>query len=216
MKQVGQQLGEMIRRHSNLSKREALARSIDLLTRVGIPEASRRVRDYPHEFSGGQRQRIMIAMAISCGPRLLIADEPTTALDVTIQAQILDLMLELRLESGMGLLLITHDLGIVARVCERVVVMYAGRVVEDALVADLFRRPRHPYTAALLASIPRIDMPNRATGAIPGAPLRATESIEGCAFRPRCSRAVERCTDLPVLEEIGVRHFAACWLSQDL
>jgi len=216
MKRVGAQLGEAIRRHSALTRSEARARSIELMRRVGIPEAGSRIDDYPHEFSGGQRQRIMIAMAISCGPRLLIADEPTTALDVTIQAQILDLMAELRSETTMGLLFITHDLGVIARVCERVVVMYAGRIVEDAPVDVLFEHPRHPYTVGLLASVPRIDEAPRVVRPIPGAALRATERIAGCAFRPRCPHAVERCVEQPALQAVGERHLVACWRSREL
>lgn len=212
MKQVGWQLMEMIRAHSEVSKQEARQQSIALLTRVGIADAAHRMRDYPQQFSGGQRQRIVIAIGIACGPRLLIADEPTTSLDVTIQAQILDLLTTLRSETGTGLLLITHDLGVVARVCERVVVMYGGRIVEDAPGTELFARPRHPYTAALLASTPRIDRPELDVKPIAGYPLHPTEKPIGCAYRSRCSRAFDRCVEQPPLLQVGSRHTSACWL----
>ena len=180
-KRVGGQIGETIRKHESLSPDEVRLKVVDLLGRVGIPEPARRAREYPHQFSGGQRQRIMIAMAIACSPGLLIADEPTTALDVTTQAQIFDLILDLRAEFGMAILLITHDLSVVARVCDRVLVMYAGRLIETAQASTLFRQPLHPYTAGLLASIPRIDQPNREMVPIRGTPLDATERVEGCA-----------------------------------
>jgi oligopeptide transport system ATP-binding protein len=216
MKRVDQQLTEALRLHLGLSRREASQRSIELLQRVGIADAARRVRDYPHQFSGGQRQRIMIAMAISCKPLLLIADEPTTALDVTVQAQILDLICELQAELRMGVLLITHDLSVVARVCNRVLVMYAGRLVEEAPSELLFDHPRHPYTSGLLASVPRIDMPTLDIQPIPGVPLPATARPSGCPFRPRCRHSITRCSEQPPLEEVGPSHFSACWRSTEL
>ena len=214
MKQVGRQLMEMIQAHSHMSSQEARTKSIALLSRVGIADAAQRFRDYPHEFSGGQSQRIVIAMGIACGPQLLIADEPTTALDVTIQAQILDLLLDLRSEIGTALLFITHDLGVIARVCERVVVMYGGRVVEDASATELFANPRHPYTVALLASTPRIDKPEQRVEPIDGYPLHPTEKPTGCAYRSRCSRAFDRCVERPPLFQIGAHHTSACWLGE--
>ena len=214
-KRVGGQVGEAIGKHEGLSSREVRGKVIDLLGRVGIPEPERRSRDYPHQFSGGQRQRIMIAMAISCSPGLLIADEPTTALDVTTQAQIFDLILDLRAELGMAILLITHDLSVVARVCDRVLVMYAGRLIETAPSRAIFRQPLHPYTAGLLASIPRIDQPDRELTPIRGAPLDATERVEGCAFRSRCPHSFERCGVQPSLDAVGPDRFVACWRSRD-
>ncbi len=213
-KRVGGQIGETIRKHESLSPDEVRLKVVDLLGRVGIPEPARRAREYPHQFSGGQRQRIMIAMAIACSPGLLIADEPTTALDVTTQAQIFDLILDLRAEFGMAILLITHDLSVVARVCDRVLVMYAGRLIETAQASTLFRQPLHPYTAGLLASIPRIDQPNREMVPIRGTPLDATERVEGCAFRPRCPYSFERCNEQPALEGSGPEHLVACWRSR--
>jgi oligopeptide/dipeptide ABC transporter ATP-binding protein len=214
-RRIGGQVGEAVRKHQRLSRDEAAARVVDLLHRVGIPDPQRRARDYPHQFSGGQRQRIMIAMALAGSPDLLIADEPTTALDVTTQAQIFDLLLDLRAEFGMAILLITHDLSIVARLCDRVLVMYAGRIVEAGTARAIFARPRHPYTAGLLASIPRIDQPAREVRPIRGAPLDATERVEGCAFRPRCPRASDACSRQPPLEAVGPRQVAACWHSRE-
>jgi peptide/nickel transport system ATP-binding protein len=187
-----------------------------MLRKVHIPEAVRRVKQYPHELSGGMRQRVMIAMALACGPRLLIADEPTTALDVTIQAQILELMRELRDETGASIILITHDLGVVAEMAHRVVVMYAGRKVEEAPVEELFARPRHPYTRGLLGSMPHLGDSVEETGKrlveIPGMVPSLKEATPGCLFAPRCPNASERCrTDVPPLEPQGPRHWAACW-----
>jgi oligopeptide/dipeptide ABC transporter ATP-binding protein len=216
MKRVDQQLTEGLRLHLGLSRLEASRRGIELLERVGIGDASRRVRDYPHQFSGGQRQRIMIAMAISCRPLLLIADEPTTALDVTVQAQILDLICELQAELRMGVLLITHDLSVIARVCNRVLVMYGGRLVEEAPSISLFDHPRHPYTSGLLSSVPRIDMPIFDIQPIPGLPIAATARPTGCPFRPRCRHSISRCSEQPPLEEVEPGHFSACWRSTDL
>jgi len=215
-RRVGGQVGEAVRKHEQASRSEATAKVIDLLRRVGIPDPERRARDYPHQFSGGQRQRIMIAMALAGSPELLIADEPTTALDVTTQAQIFDLLLDLRAEFGMAVLLITHDLSIVARVCGRVLVMYAGRIIEEGTVGAIFARPRHPYTAGLLASIPRVDQPARKIKPIRGAPLDATERVEGCAFRPRCPHAADACSKQPSLEVIGPQQRAACWRAREV
>jgi oligopeptide/dipeptide ABC transporter ATP-binding protein len=215
-RRVIDQIAEMLRHHEGQSGADARPAAIELLTRVGIPDATRRARDYPHQFSGGQRQRVMIAIAIACRPQLLIADEPTTALDVTTQAQILDLLLGLRAELGMSLLLITHDLSVVARVCDRVLVMYAGRLVEDGATRDVFRHPRHPYTAGLLRSIPRLDRPGRAMHAIPGEPVDATERVDGCAFVPRCPLATGKCRERPELFAVAENHYAACWRSDEV
>ena len=215
-KRVGDQIAESIRQHTTTSKRDAREQAVDLLARVGVPDARRRAREYRHQFSGGQRQRIMIAMAIACSPGLLIADEPTTALDVTTQAQILDLMLDLREELSMGILLITHDLSVVARVSDRVLVMYAGRLVETGSAAAIFGRPMHPYTAGLLASIPRLDRPDRIIQPIEGTPLDATEQIVGCPFRPRCPLAVSRCETRPELDVVAPGRLAACWRAAEV
>src|SRR5215213_8103282 len=212
---VGRQLGETLRLHQGLDKRAAEDRSVEMLNLVGIPEARRRVREYPHQFSGGMRQRVMIAMALACNPKLLIADEPTTALDVTIQAQILDLMRDLKRRVGAAIILITHDLGVVAEVAERVMVMYAGRKVEEAPVAELFRSPRHPYTQGLLGAVPKLG--SSLTGAarrlaeIPGQVPSLKGRIEGCVFAGRCALATDLCRQVaPGLEEKGPRHIAAC------
>src|SRR5437660_7496221 len=194
---VGRQLGETLRLHQGLDKRAAEERSIEMLALVGIPEPRRRVREYPHQLSGGMRQRVMIAMALACNPKLLIADEPTTALDVTIQAQILDLMKDLKRRVGAAIILITHDLGIVAEVAARVMVMYAGRKVEEAAVADLFRSPRHPYSQGLLAAVPKLgsSLAGSATklAEIPGTVPSLKQRIEGCIFASRCRYATELC-----------------------
>jgi len=195
---VGEQIAEALRQHRKLGRREALARAVELLGRVGIPDADRRVRDHPHQMSGGMRQRVMIAIALSCHPALLVADEPTTALDVTVQAQILELFQHLRDagDSDLGLLFITHNLGVVAEIADRVLVMYCGRIVEEGPVREVFRDPRHPYTRGLLSSIPRVDA---ATGervplaAIPGTVPGPGERRQGCAFAPRCVFAEPRC-----------------------
>jgi peptide/nickel transport system ATP-binding protein len=212
---VGRQIGETLRMHQGLDKPAALARAVELLTLVGIPEPARRVGEYPHQLSGGMRQRVMIAMALACNPRLLIADEPTTALDVTIQAQILQLMLDLKRRVGAAIILITHDLGVVAEIAERVMVMYAGRKVEEAPVAELFRSPRHPYTRGLLGALPKLG--SSLTGAarrlaeIPGQVPSLKNQVEGCVFAGRCSLATELCREVtPGLEEKGPRHIAAC------
>jgi oligopeptide transport system ATP-binding protein len=211
---VERQLTEVIERHTDRRGRAATTHAIELLERVGIPGAARRVKEYPHQFSGGMRQRVMIAMAISCSPRLLIADEPTTALDVTVQAQILELLGRLRADLGMALLLITHDLGVVAGVADRVAVMYAGRVVEEGPVALALDDPTHPYTLGLLASAPRLDQPRGLTvRPIPGYPPDMTAPPAGCAFRARCPAAHDRCLDDPRLEPVAADHRRACWAS---
>jgi len=205
---VGLQITEVIRRHRDKSRKEATEMAVDLLRRVGIPDAPRRVHEYPHQLSGGMRQRVLIAIALACEPKLLIADEPTTALDVTIQAQILELLKELVADSGTALILITHDLGVVAGLCDEVHVMYAGRVVESAPRRQLFASPRHPYTGGLLASIPRLDAPRgQPLQPIPGSPTETLPWAEGnCAFAPRCGNRIERCIELtPLLEPVDGR-----------
>jgi oligopeptide transport system ATP-binding protein len=211
---IGQQIAEPLRLHRDLSDGAARTRVIELLELVGIPSPASRVDAYPHQFSGGMRQRVMIAMALACEPRLLIADEPTTALDVTIQAQILDLLQRLRRELGMALILITHDLGVVAGIVDRVNVMYAGHVVESAPVDDVFHDPRHPYTDGLMGSIPRMDRPRRdRLQAIRGVPPDLVEPPPGCAFQPRCPYAIERCAvEAPPLLAVAPDHESACWV----
>jgi oligopeptide transport system ATP-binding protein len=211
---IGRQIGEALELHKGMDRKAARQRTIELLELVGIPSARARVDDYPHQFSGGMRQRVMIAMAISCEPRLLIADEPTTALDVTIQAQILDIMLRLRRELGMALILITHDLGVVAGVCDRIAVMYAGHIVEEATAEDLFAEPRHPYTLGLLRSLPRIDEPRRERLIpIEGLPPDLVDLPPGCPFAPRCAYAVARSeTERPELRVVEPGHRVACWV----
>ncbi|MEU1373426.1 ABC transporter ATP-binding protein [Streptomyces triculaminicus] len=200
---VGYQLGEMYRVHQGLSKKEAKAKAIDLMDRVRIPAAKERVNDYPHQFSGGMRQRIMIAMALALEPDLIIADEPTTALDVTVQAQVMDLLAELQREYNMGLILITHDLGVVADVADKIAVMYAGRIVETAPVNELYKRPAHPYTRGLLDSIPRLDQKGQELYAIKGLPPNLLHIPTGCAFNPRCPKATDLCrTDIPALHQV--------------
>ena len=211
---VGDQIAESVRIHRGLKGRAARERALEMLKLVGIPEAARRLDDYPHQLSGGMRQRVMIAMALACDPKLIIADEPTTALDVTIQAQILDLLAGLRERLGMAILLITHDLGVVAEMCDDVVVMYAGRVVERGPVADVFTTPQHPYTEALLQSIPMLGMtqaePLRVIrGSVPS-PL---DWPEGCRFRPRCDYAFDKCVELPPLLAVPPQE-SACWLCE--
>nr|WP_307821611.1 ABC transporter ATP-binding protein [Streptomyces coffeae] len=200
---VGYQLGEMYRVHQGLSKKEAKAKAIELMDRVRIPAAKERVGDYPHQFSGGMRQRIMIAMALALEPDLIIADEPTTALDVTVQAQVMDLLAELQREYNMGLILITHDLGVVADVADKIAVMYAGRIVETAPVHELYKRPAHPYTRGLLDSIPRLDRKGQELYAIKGLPPNLLKIPSGCAFNPRCPKAQDICTtEIPALDPV--------------
>jgi len=210
---IGKQVAEPFRLHRGMSKRQALEEATELLARVAIPDPASRMNSYPHEFSGGMRQRVMIAMALACGPKLIIADEPTTALDVTVQSQILALLKELTRELNSALLLITHDLGVVARYADRVAVMYAGRIVETASAPDLYRNPRHPYTQGLLASIPRLD---DASGSrlipINGQPPDLARIPVGCAFAVRCPYVAEQCrTDCPVLETVAANHSSACF-----
>ena len=211
---VGEQIAEAVMIHQGKSRAEAWARAAEMLTLVRIPDAARRVKDYPHHFSGGMRQRVMIAMALSCHPQLLIADEPTTALDVTIQAQILKLMLELKASIGAAILLITHDLGVVAETCQRVIVMYAGRKVEEADVLDLFDRPLHPYTRGLMASIPRHRRgvaPARRLQEIQGIVPNLRDPISGCPFAPRCPQATELCVAEAPPERTAGGHSVSCW-----
>jgi len=208
---VGSQIAEAIRLHRSVSRGEAWQRAVELLAEVGIPEPERRALDYPHQLSGGMRQRVMIAIAISCEPRVLVADEPTTALDVTIQAEILDLLRVLRERRGMALLLITHDLGVVAQQADEVAIMYAGRIVEHGSVLDIFDHPLHPYTQALFRSIPGIHGRRERLEAIPGQVPDLLRLPSGCTFRDRCSREVPDCaTIVPPLEEKAPRHRAAC------
>jgi peptide/nickel transport system ATP-binding protein len=210
---IGDQIAEAVVIHQKKSRAEGMARAIEMLRVVRIPDPEKRVHDYPHQFSGGMRQRAMIAMALSCNPKLLIADEPTTALDVTIQAQILKLMVELKSEIGAAIMLITHDLGVVAETCQRVIVMYAGRVVEEADIYELFDRPMHPYTRGLMASIPRLKKPGaRRLSEIAGIVPNLREPIPGCAFAPRCTMATERCRrEAPTLATHGPDHRVSCW-----
>jgi oligopeptide transport system ATP-binding protein len=209
---VGRQITEVLETHLAMEPREARLRAVELLTLVGIPSAERRLDDYPHRFSGGMRQRVMIAMAVACRPKLLIADEPTTALDVTIQAQILDIIANLQREMGMSVIMITHDLGVVAGMADRVCVMYGGRIVEQGTTAEVFADPRMPYTAGLLGSIPRLDRPDeRRLVPIRGAPPGELGASNACRFRPRCDHAQARCAQsAPRLRDFGSGHLAAC------
>lgn len=214
---VGYQLVEPLREHLGLSKKAARVRAAELLELVGIPSASDRLNDYPHQFSGGMRQRVMIAMALACDPKVLIADEPTTALDVTIQAQILELVRKLRRELGMGIVWITHDLGVIAGIADRVVVMYGGQIVEHASVERLFESPAHPYTRALLATMPSVDG-DRADKllSIPGQPPNLSQHPTSCSFAPRCEHAFARChAENPPIRDIDEGHQVACWLDQE-
>jgi len=213
----GEQIAEALRLHEGLGRREAMDKTVDMLKLVHIPNAERRVKEYPHQLSGGMRQRIMIAMALSCNPKLLIADEPTTALDVTIQAQILELLNELKAKLKMAVMLITHDMGVIAETAQRVVVMYAAKVAEEAPVAELFKEPLHPYTQGLLRSIPRIDLAateRRRLETIPGTvPTLRGEIAPGCRFAPRCPFVKSVCTEKdPVLKEVKSGHKVSCWL----
>jgi oligopeptide/dipeptide ABC transporter ATP-binding protein len=212
---IGKQLGEVFRLHfSELSENQIQEQSVELLNKVGIPEPRQRMEEYPHQISGGMRQRVMIALALACKPDILIADEPTTALDVTIQAQILDLIKKLQNETGMAVIFITHDLGVIAETCEDVVVMYAGKVAETASAIDLFKNPKHPYTQGLLESIPRLETPRKTKlKIIQGMVPSLYELPSGCRFRNRCPHAMEVCaTEPPPLIPVGEDHFAACYL----
>ncbi|MEV6791074.1 ABC transporter ATP-binding protein [Streptomyces sp. NPDC051320] len=208
---VGEQLGEMFVVHMGMSRKDAKARSVELMDTVRIPAAKERVNQFPHQFSGGMRQRIMIAMALALEPDLIIADEPTTALDVTVQAQVMDLLAELQREYHMGLILITHDLGVVADVADKIAVMYAGRIVETSPVHEIYKRPAHPYTEGLLASIPRLHQKGQELYAIKGLPPNLLRIPPGCAFHPRCPRAREVChTDVPPLYVVNEERRSAC------
>jgi peptide/nickel transport system ATP-binding protein len=213
---IGEQIAEAIRLHEGLGRRDAMAKTVDMLKLVHIPNPERRVKEYPHQLSGGMRQRVMIAMALSCNPKLLIADEPTTALDVTIQAQILELLNELKAKLGMAVMLITHDMGVIAETAQRVMVMYAGKVVEEAPVRELFKEPLHPYTQGLLRSIPRIDLAatqKQRLEAIPGVVPSLLNLPKGCRFTPRCPHAKPVCSEQePVLKEVRPGHKVSCWL----
>jgi len=208
---VGDQISETYRRHRGVGRRDGMNRAVEMLDLVGIPQARARVKEYPHEFSGGMRQRVMIAMALCCEPRLLIADEPTTALDVTVQAQILELLLEMKDELGMSIILVTHDLGVVAEVCDRVAVMYAGELVETSPVGPLFRDPQHPYTAGLMSAMPQLGARGRRLSVIPGRTPEPWAMPEGCRFGPRCAHHTAACdrTGIP-LAEIGAERASRC------
>lgn len=212
---VGQQIIETVRLHQGISKKEAREHAVDMLRKVGIPRPESIIDEYPHQLSGGMRQRVMIAMSISCNPELLIADEPTTALDVTIQAQILDLIRRLNEEQGTAVMMITHDLGVVAEMCHRVAVMYAGKVVEEGPVRDIFKNPLHPYTQGLIASVPRMDETRERLYSIPGnVPILST-SMQGCRFAPRCPHVMDICRrSLPELTLQDDRHSSRCWLHE--
>jgi len=213
---VGEQIAEAIRLHEGANRRQALEKTVEMLRLVKMPNPEQRVKEYPHQLSGGMRQRVMIAMALSCHPKLLIADEPTTALDVTIQAQILDLLNELKARLGMAVMLITHDMGVIAETAQRVAVMYAAKVVEEAPVVELFKEPLHPYTQGLLASVPRIDLAateRRPLQAIPGVVPSPADFPHGCRFHPRCPHVMAMCREKePVLKEMKPGHKVACWL----
>ncbi len=218
---IGDQITEAVQLHRSMTNKEAWKKAVEMLRLVRIPEPERRALEYPHQLSGGMRQRAMIAMALACRPTLLIADEPTTALDVTIQAQILALIVELQKELGTGLILITHDLGVVAQTAQRVIVMYAGKKVEEASVEALFENPRHPYTRGLMASMPAVIGLGAKTDArlteIPGMVPSLTNLPTGCAFAPRCAMAIDRCrAEYPPLQDFGDHHLAACWRAGEL
>ncbi|MDP2969171.1 MAG: ABC transporter ATP-binding protein [Deltaproteobacteria bacterium] len=210
---IGLQIGEALELHRNMNKKEAREEILRLLRMVGIPDPERRIGDYPHQFSGGMRQRVMIAMALSCNPKLLIADEPTTAVDVTIQAQLLEVVKELTSRLGTAVMLITHNLGVVARYVNRMAVMYAGRIVEQGPAAEVYAHPRHPYTIGLLASVPRLDKPRKERLVpIDGQPPNLILLPPGCSFMPRCSYRMEICSkERPELRPVGDGHFTACW-----
>ncbi|MDE2968536.1 MAG: ABC transporter ATP-binding protein [Chloroflexota bacterium] len=212
---IGKQITESLELHLKMEGAQAQQRAIELLEMVGIPDAPSRLKQYPHQFSGGMRQRVMIAMAMSCNPRLLIADEPTTALDVTIQAQILELIKDLSAQMGTAVIIITHNLGVVARYADRVNVMYAGKIIERGTALDIYENPQHPYTQGLLDSVPRLDEDRKQRlESIEGMPPDLMELPSGCAFRPRCRFAVERCAEeIPPLMAVGDGHTAACWVT---
>jgi len=210
---IERQLTETLELHKGMTRAEARRESVALMVRVGIPDPNQRIKQYPHQFSGGMRQRVMIAMALSCNPRLIIADEPTTALDVTIQAQILELMKSLTTEFGLALIIITHNLGVIARYADRVNIMYAGKIIERGSAQDIYSNPRHPYTVGLLKSVPRLDQPRRSKLVpIEGQPPDLIHLPEGCAFRSRCRWAVDKCSrDVPPLMWTAETHWSACW-----
>jgi oligopeptide transport system ATP-binding protein len=210
---VGYQIGEMFTTHRGMSKKEARAKAIELMDRVRIPAAKQRVDDYPHQFSGGMRQRIMIAMAIALDPDIIIADEPTTALDVTVQAQVMELLAEIQRDTGSGLILITHDLGVVAEVADEIAVMYAGRIVENSPVEPIYAAPAHPYTRGLIDSIPSLESKGATLYAIKGLPPSLTALPSGCSFHPRCEWAVDACRQDPAPPdfEVGAGRTSACW-----
>ena len=210
---IGRQLTETLEEHLQMGRADAKERAIELLAMVGISDPARRLQQFPHHLSGGMRQRVMIAIALSCEPKLIIADEPTTALDVTIQAQILELMKDLTRRLGVALIIITHNLGVVARYADRVNVMYAGRIIESGKAGTIYQKPMHPYTIALLKSVPRLDRPRQdKLDPVEGQPPDLTQLDNGCSFRSRCGFAVERCqAEFPALEKVGDMHFSACW-----
>jgi oligopeptide transport system ATP-binding protein len=214
---VGWQIGEMFRVHRGMSWKDAKNKAVELMERVKIPSARERVNDYPHQFSGGMRQRVMIAMALSLDPDILIADEPTTALDVTVQAQIMELLAELQNQTGMGLILITHDLGVVADVSDRLAVMYAGRIVETGSVYDIYKKPAHPYTEGLMNSIPRLDQKGMQLSPIKGSPPNLIHIPPGCAFHPRCPYARDRCVqEIPPLYDVAEGRRSACHFYEEV
>ncbi|MFQ5904160.1 MAG: ABC transporter ATP-binding protein [Candidatus Binatia bacterium] len=215
---IGRQITETLEAHDTVSKEEAKGRALELLRLVGIPDPERRLSDYPHQLSGGMRQRVMIAIALSCKSKLILADEPTTALDVTIQAQILELMRELSQKFGLALMIITHNLGVVARYADQVHVMYAGKVIESASAREIYQNPCHPYTLGLLRSVPRLDQPRKAKlDPIEGQPPNLWDLPQGCSFSARCKFAVEKCAhEVPPLREVGEGHRSACWVAETL
>jgi oligopeptide/dipeptide ABC transporter ATP-binding protein len=215
---IGRQLTEGLEIHLGMTPEAARARAVELLGLVGIPDPERRLGQYPHQFSGGMRQRMMVAMALSCNPPLILADEPTTALDVTIQAQILELLQDLSRRLGVAMLIITHNLGVVARYADRVNVMYAGRIIESGTAAEIYADPRHPYTLGLLRSVPRLDEPIRSKlDPIEGQPPDLTKLPPGCAFSPRCAYRIDKCTEVPPLVACGTPgHKSACWVAETL
>ena len=215
---IGRQITETLEAHLPVTQEETRQRAVELLHLVGIPDPAQRLSEYPHQFSGGMRQRVMIAMALSCKPKLILADEPTTALDVRIQAQILELMRDLSRKFGVALMIITHNLGVVARYADRVNVMYAGKIIESASAREIYQNPRHPYTLGLLRSVPRLDQPRKAKlDPIEGHPPDLWNLPQGCSFSPRCKFAIERCAgEVPSLREVGDHHRSACWVAETL